>query len=110
MKKYRQSAHGQDTNQKAKKRLKFLKSPDILQNLSKFVPSYLPEELREDVSGEILMKLCDHKLYLDDIPGAVKQIITEQRKFLPSKYNVQLDGLEDWQINRLEDKHFKKDH
>jgi hypothetical protein len=104
---YRRSEKAILARRNWKKRNSFVHNENVLENIRSFIPKDLEWDVRDDVIGELLFLLCSNKLNFSDIEAVVKKVIKEQRKFLPSKYQVHIDGLEDYQRDKLEGKFSK---
>ena len=80
---------------------------DLLDRILKIVPKYLTDSLRADVCQELALRVCAGEIEEIRLPEIVPAVIKMQKKFLPSFFTVPLDGLENWQRDKLEDRFIK---
>lgn len=74
---------------------------ELLEKINKIVPPF-EDSLRTDICQELALLVISGELAENEIKLALPLVVKSQRKFMPSKFMVQLDGLESWQISRLE--------
>lgn len=75
---------------------------DLINRINRIVPKGLTDSLRADVCQELALRVCTGEIEESRLAEILPEVIKMQKKFLLSFYTVALDGIEDWQRDRLE--------
>lgn len=82
---------------------------DLINRIARIVPKHLADSLRADVCQELALRVCAGEIEESRLTEILPEVIKMQKKFLPSFFTVPLDGIEDWQRDRLEGRFIKTD-
>lgn len=74
---------------------------ELLTHINGLVPQFA-DDLRSDICQELALLVISGEIQEKDLPAYLPSVIKSQRKFMPDKFQIQMDVLEEWQISKLE--------
>jgi hypothetical protein len=81
---------------------------DLIERINALVPKNILEDLRADICQELALLVYSGEVEEAFIAETIPKVIKQQRKFMPTKFTVSIDALDDWQAQRLESKLIQK--